>query len=188
MIVGFREFVYDKYFKTLKGLAERLLEAFAMSLKLQPSHFNSMVKKPVVTLRFNHYLMLPAKVDEEQISCGIHTDNDAFTILAQDDTGGLQTRLADGRFVPVPFIPNTFVINTGDILERWSNGKYKASPHRVIAPPGKERYSVGWFLIGDYGAIIEPSVKDEIPKYEPITAGDCFESVEIPAHVYTQDI
>ena len=147
-----------------------------------------MTKKPIITLRFNHYLVLPEKVDEEQVSCGIHTDNDAFTILAQDPIGGLQLRVADGSFVPVPYIPNTFVVNVGDIVEHWSNGKYKAPEHRVISPAGKERYSIGYHFGADYCAMVEPCVKDEAPKYEPITSGDLFESIEIPAHLYTQQL
>lgn len=154
-------------------------------MKLPPSYFDSITRKPIVTLRFNHYLILPEVVDPEQVNCGVHTDNDAFTVLAQDNVGGLQLQLPDGTFVEVSPIKDTFVINVGDFLERWSNGRYKAPIHRVVAPPGKERYSIGYHSGVDYSAIIQSCVPDEEPKFPPETAGGYFESVEIPAHLYT---
>jgi len=69
-----------------------------------------------------------------------HCDGSGFTILWQDDLGGLEIknksasdrRAADRR---------TFVINIGNILQRWSNG---ASRDRasVINRYGKDRYSI----------------------------------------------
>jgi isopenicillin N synthase-like dioxygenase len=81
--------------------------------------------------------------------------------------------------MPVPFVPDAFVVNIGDILARWTNDSFNSTPHRVInASPDRDRYSIGYFF--------DPSLDTEIStlarfresaassKYAPVRYADYF--------------
>lgn len=62
--------------------------------------------------------------------CGAHCDYGVLTLLVTDGTPGLQI-LKDDGWHDVPPLPGTVVVNLGDMLERWTSGKYKSNMHRV---------------------------------------------------------
>ncbi|GMF05609.1 unnamed protein product [Ambrosiozyma monospora] len=123
---------------------------------------------------------------------GAHSDFGTITMLLQDSCGGLQVECprGSGIFVDAPCIPGSLVINTGDLLMRWSNDQLKSTLHRVCAPPvdhdaskgsqdnciSKVRYSVPFFIQANPSSLIEaiPGTFDRNhpKKYEPIYAGD----------------
>ena len=74
-----------------------------------------------------------------------HADAGALTVLMQDDVGGLQV-YRDGYWHDVPSIPGAMVINTGDMMQVWSNDVYQAAIHRVLAMDTKNRYSLPFFF------------------------------------------
>jgi len=74
-----------------------------------------------------------------------HTDAGALTVLLQDDVGGLQV-FKDGCWHDIPPIPGAFVINTGDMMQVWSNDVYQAAIHRVLAMEQTDRYSIPFFF------------------------------------------
>jgi isopenicillin N synthase-like dioxygenase len=69
---------------------------------------------------------------------GAHTDYGMLTVLATDEVPGLQI-YQGGHWVDVLPIPGTFIINLGDMLERWTNKEFKSTLHRVINHTGQER-------------------------------------------------
>ena len=71
-----------------------------------------------------------------------HTDFGMLTVLAQDDVGGLEIQRLGGEWVAMPPLPGTLVVNVGDLLERWSNRRYRSTVHRVINRSGRERLSL----------------------------------------------
>jgi len=77
------------------------------------------------------------------------------TILLTDAVAGLEVRQRDGTWIKAPYMPGTFVCNIGDCLMRWSNDVYVSTPHRVTNPPGRDRYSVAFFLDPNPDALIE---------------------------------
>ena len=103
-----------------------------------------------------------------------HTDAGALTLLLQDEVPGLEIYL-DGSWVPVDPIPGTLVVNTGDIVQVWSNDRYKAPLHRVLASRDKDRYSLPYFFNPRYSCRYAPVPgileKGETPHYRPIHWG-----------------
>ena len=157
----------ERYIEALHELAERLMVGIALSLDLPEDHFASFCDQPLALLRLVRY---PA----EGAEAGAHTDFGALTLLLQDSTGGLQVfdRETDGWIHATP-ISGSFVVNVGDLIERWTNKLYRSTPHRVVHPPGVTRYSIPFFFTGapDYPIVCLPTcLKDgETPIYTPTT-------------------
>lgn len=155
------------------NLADKVMESFALALQLPADWFKPMTRKPIAVARLAHYPSFSRQLNEDQLSCGRHTDELGVTLLAQqDEVCGLQVKNSEGSWINAVPIPGTIVVNIGDLLERWSNGHFKATEHRVFIEPGIERYSIIVFHMPDYHTVIEPCVKGETPKYPPIVAGD----------------
>ena len=118
-----------------------------------------------------------------QLRTGPHSDVGFFTILRTErehGPGGLQVQTRSGAWVDVPAIPDSFVINIGDTLMRWSNDRWISTMHRVINPPretaaGNSRMSLPFFFKANQDAVLEclPSCysNDNPAKYAPVTAG-----------------
>jgi isopenicillin N synthase-like dioxygenase len=131
--------------------------------------------RPMATLRLLHYP--PRSADQgTNPGAGEHTDYGSLTILSNDDAGGLQVRRRDGAWIAAPPVPGTFICNIGDCLMRWSNDIYVSTPHRVANPPGRDRYSVAFFLDPNPDTMIAClpgcGAADKKPKYPPIIAAD----------------
>jgi isopenicillin N synthase-like dioxygenase len=90
----------------------------------------------------------------------------------------LEIQSADGRWIAAPAIPGTAIVNTGDLISRWTNGMFRSSPHRVVNPTGsaanKDRYSFVLFHSPNSDAVIsclEPCQSpDNPPQFPAITA------------------
>jgi len=84
---------------------------------------------------------------QEKADLGIHhhTDAGALTVLLQDDVGGLQV-YKDGYWHNIPPVPGAIVVNTGDMMQVWSNDSYQAATHRVLAMESSDRYSIPFFF------------------------------------------
>jgi isopenicillin N synthase-like dioxygenase len=167
--------VMENYYSAMDALGRRLLGAFAASLGLDDRFFEPWLHAPMTTLGPLHYPPQTGRITEAQIGAGAHTDYGCLTILAQDDAGGLQVRNAAGTWIDAPPIPGTFVVNIGDMMERWTNGVFTSTLHRVINVSGHERYSVPFFFDPDFAAPVECLATclapGETPKYAPTTAG-----------------
>ncbi len=176
LLPGFRA-ACNVYSKTLDALARRLMALFETALQLRPGYFDSYMQNPTVTTRLLHYPPQPALAAPGQIGCGAHTDWGALTLLAQDDAGGLQVQSPKGDWFDVPPIPGSFVVNVGDMAQRWTNDRWRSTMHRVINKrSSRDRYSIAYFFDLDAQSRIEPlpsCVSAEHPaRYAPITAGE----------------
>lgn len=169
------EQVLMAYLDSMLDLSRRLLVAIALSLGLQPDHFAEMTSHPVVVQRLLRYPRQSGAVDQREIGIGAHTDYGLLTVLAQDDSGGLQVQNRDLEWVEAPPIPDTFIVNSGDLLQRVSNDRYLASLHRVVNVGGGDRYSIPFFLDPNFDSVIAPAdklVSAESPaRHQPIVSG-----------------
>ena len=111
-----------RYFAALEDLWLRLLPLYARALGMPDDFFGPLCDRSLSTLRLTHYPPVAYGADEYGIAP--HTDSSFFTLLAQNPVPGLQIRTRDGEWISAPVIPETFVVNTGDVLNRWSNGRF----------------------------------------------------------------
>jgi isopenicillin N synthase-like dioxygenase len=163
-VPGFRP-ATEAWQAALHGVALRLMALFEQALGLPARYFDAFMHQPIHTLRLLHY---PPQPDEGeggaapgQIGCGAHTDWGALTLLAQDDAGGLQVQLPDGGWCDVAPHDDAFVVNAGDLLQRWTNDRWRSTPHRVInrgrpGMPPRDRWSMAYFFDLDPHVRIEP--------------------------------
>lgn len=140
------------YLDELTRVAQEVLRGVALSLDLAEDYFSSgYTANPTVLFRVFHY----PPADGPGWGVGEHTDYGLLTLLLQDDNGGLQVHTPSGWLDAAP-VPNTFVCNIGDMLERLTNGWYRSTPHRVRNTSGNERLSFPFFFDPDFTSTVPP--------------------------------
>ncbi|WP_138466115.1 isopenicillin N synthase family oxygenase [Poseidonocella sp. HB161398] len=162
------------YMAAMTGLGQRIAGGIAEALGLPVDWFDRHFVNPTLFLRLLHY---PEQPDEEQLfGSAPHTDYGFVTLLKQDDVGGLEVRNKNGDWIPAPPIPGTFVMNVGDILSKWSNGRLVSTPHRVKNLSKRDRYSQPFFYDPSMSALVEcPAemlAEGEVAQMEPVLYGD----------------
>jgi isopenicillin N synthase-like dioxygenase len=167
----------ENYYSAVSDLSLRLLGAFARGLRLAEDYFQPYFRKPLTQLRLLHYPPQPPDSDAQGVEA--HTDTGAFTILLQDDVGGLEVCNRSGRWIAATPIPGSFVINIADMMQRWTNGRFVSTPHKVTNRTGKDRISVPFFANPDYDAVITPLLRARAvgeKLYEPLACGPYVEA------------
>lgn len=154
-VPGFREAV-SAYHSALSALAGRLVRVIARALGAGPEEFAAAFDPPTTWLRLLHYPPRPPASPDDLYGSAPHTDFGCITLLAQDDAGGLQVMTPAGRWVDAPPLPGSLVMNVGDMLHRWSNGRLLSTPHRVINRSGRQRYSCPFFYDPNVAASVAP--------------------------------
>ena len=171
----FREDV-TAYHDAMTALGRQLMRLALISIGASPDHLNDAFERPTTWLRLLFYPSTDPQGPMDLYGSAPHTDFGCLTILAQDDVGGLQVQTPAGNWIDAPRIPGTFVVNVGDMLHRWSNGRLRSTPHRVINKSGKERYSCPFFFDPNVAADIAPLTScikpGEAPRFAPINFGD----------------
>lgn len=165
-----------RYMRTLEGVGEHMLPVLARALGMPAGHFAPFFANEAhLNVRFLHYPPQESE-DDEQFGQGPHTDNSFITVLAREDVPGLAVRLPNGEWLAPPVIADTFLVNLGNIMKRWSNDRFLSTPHGVLNDSGKDRYSIAFFYSPNPASTIEclPSCAsaEDPPRYPPAVYRD----------------
>jgi len=165
----------ERYYVAVGDCGAMVLSAIALSLGKPSSFFEASYRKRLQRTQFLHYPPQPPELGSDLFGVAPHVDFGCLTLLWQDDSGGLEVydRKAKSWIDATP-IPGTLVINSGELLARWTNDVYAATPHRVVNRSGHDRYSVATFYDPDFKAVIDPHAfggGGEEPRYPVTTAG-----------------
>lgn len=143
---GIREAVLA-YHDAMRDMMVALLPAYAYAMEQDAAAFRSLFSPPSTIVRMLHYPPHDRPRKKGVFGIGPHTDFGFVTVLAQDDVGGLEFRPRGGDWTPVPVVDDSFVVNSGDAVPRFTNGRFASTPHRVINTSSeRNRYSVGFFF------------------------------------------
>ena len=173
---------WTEYYRAMGTLAASLMRIFALGLGLEESYFDTMVDRHISRLRVRNYPAPSTPPRPGQIRAGAHSDYGSLTILCTEDRpGGLQVFNSADEWVDVPILPDSFVVNIGDLMARWTNDAWVSTLHRVVNPPAggeaeSRRQSLVFFHNPNYDAPIT-SIPSCVPdggqgKYPPTTSGE----------------
>src|SRR5580693_5664919 len=173
---------YEAYFRAMGRLAEDLMAMFAVALDLPEAFFADKIDRHISRLRVRNYPAPTTPPRPNQLRAGAHADYGSLTILrTEDKPGGLQVLNQARAWVDVPIAPDSFIVNIGELMARWTNERWKATLHRVVNPPPDQapmsrRLSLVFFHNPNYDApvvALPGTVPDgERSKYPPTTSGD----------------
>ena len=163
------------YFTHAHDVAFHLMRGFALGLDLDESFFLKSCTAPLSRMAYVYYPNQREEHGEQQFGVGPHTDFGVLTVLCQDAVGGLQVETINGEWVHAPPIDGTLIINVADLLNRWTDGVYKSTPHRVVNSSGGERLSLVFAFDPNPETIIDARDvfgHSHVSKEPPITCGD----------------
>lgn len=181
---GFRDQILA-YYEAIVGLASVLYRGFALSLGLDEAFFEPMLDRPVGELRLLKYPPQPTTGHEADakkvLGIGAHSDYDVFTILATDDVPALEIMSPTGDWIAAPPVNGSFLVNCGDLLQRWTNDLYRSAMHRVINNNDRDRYALVLFSNVNPYTIVEvlPTCESDTrpARYEPVQAASYVEAL-----------
>jgi isopenicillin N synthase-like dioxygenase len=153
---------WEQYFAEMTDLSELMMRIFAVGLGLPEEYFDDKIDKHISMLRALNYPDQPEEPLPGQLRGGAHNDYGGFTLLWQEQRpGGLQVLTKSGEWADVDAVPGAFVLNIGDMLSDWTNGRWVSTMHRVVNPPrdlahDSRRVSLVFFHTPNYDTVIEP--------------------------------
>ncbi|MGH1491210.1 MAG: isopenicillin N synthase family dioxygenase [Acidimicrobiales bacterium] len=163
------------YYRAMADLAATLMDGFAEALGLGRGWFESFIDEHSSALRLAHYPGLPERPPNEALRAGAHTDYGTLTILRLDGEPGLQVQGEDGTWADVTAPEGALVINLGDLMQRWTNDRWRSTMHRVVVPEGRHqqrRLTMPFFHNANWDARVECIVADgEQARHRPVLAG-----------------
>jgi isopenicillin N synthase-like dioxygenase len=174
------ERVWKAYYSEMERLAADMGRLFAAALHLPADAFDPYLDQHISNLNTNWYPPQPTDPLPGQVRSRTHIDFSLFTILYQDDTpGGLEVRDRAGTWHALAAVPGTYVVNLGDVMNRLTNDRWKATFHRVVNPPAEARHrgriSIPYFVTAAYDSVIDcvaTCLDNGESHYEPISAGE----------------
>lgn len=157
---GFKE-VALAYIAAMDDLTQKMLPLYAVALEQDPNFFAPAFQSPWSVLRYSHYPKHEYAKNEYGIAP--HTDTSFFTLLAQNKKAGLEIKTRRGPWADAPYVPGTLIVNSGNLLNHWTNGRFLSTPHRAYNKDSGSRYALVFFVHPDqdYRMSCIPSCKSE---------------------------
>lgn len=169
---GFRETMVE-YQQEIRKLGLKLIRLYAVALGKPADFFDAMFTDPIMWSRNAYYAAQEA--EENQFGIAPHCDHSFLTMLPVSDVPGLQVLTQAGDWMEADFVEGGMLVNTGEFLNRWTNGRFMATPHRVV-PPERDRFSIATFFNPNPDTIAAPldtcCGPDNPPRYGPVTLID----------------
>lgn len=176
------EAIWSEYYRAMQDLAGELMQIFAVGLGLEPSFFDDKIDRHITNFSVIRYPVQTETPRLGQLRAGAHSDYGSLTIVHRDQApGGLQVYTQAGDWIDVPYVPDSFVINLGDLMSEWTNDRWRSTLHRVMNPPvekaeASERMSMLFFHQPNYDAVIRVldtcCGPEDPPKYGQTTSGE----------------
>jgi len=175
LLPAWQEAVAD-YYRAMERVGAALMRSLARWLGLPETVFDAAFAGGISTLRLMRYELAPAPTvgNAEPRAApgrGEHVDSGFVTLLAQHGIGGLQAQTREGEWVAIPALDDAIVVNFGALLERWTSGRVRATPHRVLSA-ARTRYSIPFFYEPRVDAVIEPLPLPDAVAFESFSYGD----------------
>lgn len=174
---GFGE-AAERYYAAVERLCAQMMELTALALGIPETFFADKIDKHITAMRINFYPEQTTAPKPGQLRAGDHTDYGLLTILNGENVpGGLQVKTRSGKWLDVETDPDTFVVNIGDLLMRWTNDHWVSNVHRVVNPPDSvaarsKRLSIAFFHHPNYDTMVECIAPPGKAKYPPVSSGD----------------
>lgn len=158
-IPGFQDSL-QRYWRECDRVAHTLLRALAEIMGVSPQEFLRHFECPLTNMTLLHYP--PQTEADEGFGIHPHKDTDALTILAPDPVGGLLVkRRGSDDWLSTDPVGDALIVNIGDLLELWSGGYFRSTPHKVVNLSGKERYSFPYFSVPRFDTVIKPLLEPQ---------------------------
>ncbi|KAK1354804.1 putative 2-oxoglutarate-dependent dioxygenase [Heracleum sosnowskyi] len=173
---GWRE-TMERYHLEALAVARAVGRLISLALNLRSDFFDQpvMLGDPIGILRLLHYEGHVSDSIKGTYGAGAHSDFGFITLLTTDDVLALQickNKDAEPKvWEYVAPLKGAFIVNIGDMLERWSNNVFRSTLHRVLRTR-QDRYSIVFFVEPREDCLVEclPTCRSEEnpPKYPPI--------------------
>ena len=161
------------YQEAMSVLGYAMLPLYARALDLPADYFAAYFTEPMWWTRNAYYPALDP--EENQFGISPHSDHGFITLLPMSEESGLQILSPGGAWFPATPVDGGILVNTGEFLNRWSNGRFLATPHRVVTP-ANDRYSMAMFFNPNAETVAEPLetciTEERPPAFEPVTMLD----------------
>ena len=169
----------EAYYQAAESISQRLIRTLARSLGAAPDSLDGAFVKHTSFLRLNAYPPCaepaessgPTTPEKGELGISHHTDAGALTVLLHDGKPGLQIEKA-GIWYDLEGRRGDLIINLGDVAQVWSNDRYRAPVHRVVAHKHNHRFSAPFFFNPSNSAFYAPlaeACQDAPPRYRAIS-------------------
>ena len=169
-----------EFYRELERVAGTMMRIFALGLGLPEQFFADKIDRHITILGVMYYPPVARQPEAGQLRSGEHTDYGSLTMVYTDtDAGGIEVLTPERRWLRVPYVPDAFIVNLGDLMAEWTNDRWVSTLHRVGLPEPHElhrdRLSVIFFHQPNYDAVIEClptcSGAGNPPRYSRTTSG-----------------
>ena len=153
VLPGFRDLI-NGYMQTMTDFGKRMLPLWEHALDLPEGFFAPYFEDNYTYFRMAHYPP-KAELGKNEFGLGAHADTGFMTFLPPPKEEGIQIMDVEGNWFWPEVADGAMIVNSGQFLERWTNGRFRATPHRVVPSMDKERYSIPIFINPNFEKVCE---------------------------------